>query len=106
MTAKVYVSQGGSYRSALPVNEVLGAATVSQIGGVYLATTIPDPNVTIPADAPAGGTGATAGAWDTAAHRDEAIATINGLVDAVTQLQAHVIVLQAVLRVSGVLPPA
>lgn len=29
--------------------------------------------------APVGGTGATAGAWDTAAHRDAAIATINNL---------------------------
>lgn len=34
------------------------------------------------ADAPAGGTGATAGAFDTAAHRDEAIAAINAIIDA------------------------
>lgn len=34
-----------------------------------------------PGAAPAGGTGATAGAWDTAANRDAAIATINGLRD-------------------------
>lgn len=33
----------------------------------------------IPAAAPAGGTGATAGAWDTAANRDAAITTINDL---------------------------
>lgn len=33
----------------------------------------------LPAVAPAGGTGAAAGAWDTAANRDAAIATINGL---------------------------
>ena len=34
-----------------------------------------------PAAAPAGGTGAAAGGWDTAANRDAAIATINGLRD-------------------------
>jgi len=33
----------------------------------------------VPAAAPAGGVGLAAGAWDTAANRDLAIATINGL---------------------------
>lgn len=33
----------------------------------------------VPAAAPAGGTGTTAGAWDTAANRDAAITTINDL---------------------------
>lgn len=33
----------------------------------------------MPAAAPAGGTGATAGAYDTAAHRDELIVTVNDL---------------------------
>lgn len=42
---------------------------------------IPQAHIT---DAPAGGTGAAAGAWDTAAHRDAAIATIN---DIVTKLE-------------------
>ena len=32
-------------------------------------------------DAPAGGTGVAAGGWDTAAHRDAAIATINAILD-------------------------
>ncbi len=47
--------------------------------------------VTAAADAPAGGTGATAGAWDTAGHRDSAITTIN-------QLRADVIALQATVN--------
>lgn len=33
----------------------------------------------VPADAPVGGTGAAAGGWDTAGHRDSAITTINGV---------------------------
>jgi len=41
-------------------------------------------------DAPAGGTGAAAGGWDTAEHRNEAIAAINAIIAA---LEAHGIVL-------------
>ena len=44
------------------------------------------------ADAPAGGTGAAEGGWDTAAHRDDAIATINAIAAA---LEAHGITLKA-----------
>lgn len=41
----------------------------------------------IPAASPAGGTGAAAGAWDTAANRDAAIATINGLRDDIVEIK-------------------
>lgn len=41
-----------------------------------------------PAAAPAGGAGAAAGAWDTAANRDAAIATINGLRDIAIEVKA------------------
>lgn len=40
------------------------------------------------ADAPAGGVGAAAGGWDTAAHRDTAIATINACKAALVGLGA------------------
>ena len=43
-------------------------------------------------DAPAGGTGAAAGAWDTANNRDIAIATINAIIVA---LEAHGITVKA-----------
>ena len=62
----------------------LNATTGSKIGtaitqklGLYNAT--PVAQQTHVADAPAGGTGATAGAWDTAANRDSAIAAINAI---------------------------
>lgn len=42
-----------------------------------------------PSPAPAGGVGAAAGAWDTAANRDAAIATINALVTRLSQLEAE-----------------
>jgi len=51
-----------------------------------------------PNDAPAGGTGATAGAWDSSAHRDAAIATINGLVDCVDEIKAEIASIRAYLN--------
>jgi hypothetical protein len=47
------------------------------------------------ADAPAGGTGATAGAYDTAANRDLMIATVNGLNATVASLLVEVAALTA-----------
>ncbi len=43
-----------------------------------------------PAAAPAGGTGATAGAYDTAAHRDDLITTVNALRTCVIELKAEI----------------
>ena len=54
-------------------------------------------------DAPAGGTGAAAGAWDTANHRDAAIASIDALVADVTALRTKVNALLASLRAAGLL---
>ena len=50
---------------------------------------------TLTADAPAGGTGATAGAMDTAGNRDLMIATVNGLNATV----ASILVTVAAMRV-------
>lgn len=55
-------------------------ATTGAVADTAAATTTTTATA-VPAAAPAGGTGATAGAWDTAANRDLAIATINGLRD-------------------------
>ena len=44
-----------------------------------------------PAAAPAGGTGTAAGGWDTAANRDAAIATINGLRTAFADMKARLV---------------
>lgn len=49
-----------------------------------------------PVAAPAGGTGATAGAYDTAANRNIAIATINSL-------RTRVAEIEAVLQAAGLL---
>jgi hypothetical protein len=55
--------------------------------------------VTTAQDAPAGGTGAAAGGWDTAGHRDTAIATINELRADVIALRATLLATQADLAV-------
>lgn len=54
------------------------AAANSAAAAAATATSIA---AAVPAAAPAGGVGAAAGGWDTAANRDAAIATINGLRD-------------------------
>jgi hypothetical protein len=54
-------------------------------------------------DAPAGGVGAAAGAWDTSAHRDAAIATINDTVTDVAALITWADALQALLITAGIL---
>jgi len=65
-------------------NIVVGTATGSKIGtgvaqklGFFDATPVVQSASADQAAAPAGGTGATAGAYDTAAHRDAAIALLN-----------------------------
>jgi len=52
---------------------------------------------TVVAAAPAGGTGVAAGGWDTSAHRDAAIATINNTATRLTNLETR-------LRAYGLLP--
>lgn len=49
-----------------------------------------------PANAPAGGTGTTAGAWDTSVNRDAAIATINSS-------KARIDAIEAALKSLGLL---
>ena len=51
-----------------------------------------------PAAAPAGGTGAAAGGWDTAGNRDSAIRTINYTRTRVGEIEAR-------LKTFGLLPP-
>lgn len=53
--------------------------------------------------APVGGTGAAAGGWDTAGHRDSAITTINALVTDVTNLQSELAALRTILIDAGLL---
>jgi len=50
------------------------------------------------ADAPAGGTGATAGAYDSAANRNIAIAKINNNSDRIAEIED-------ILQTLGILPP-
>ena len=56
---------------------------------------------TATAAAPAGGTGTAAGGWDTAAHRDTAIAAINNLQTRVADLEARLNTTSGVGLISG-----
>ncbi len=80
-----------------------GNATTT-VAGVVKKSAAQVTNVAaVPAAAPAGGTGATAGAYDTAANRDAAIVTINGLRTDVIELQAVVNGLLGKLITAGIL---
>jgi hypothetical protein len=76
--------------AAWPVNQIGVATQGDAVADVAALTSSAPAAVTAAADAPAGGTGAAAGGWDTAGHRDTAITTIN-------QLRADVIALRATL---------
>lgn len=107
---QLYASQGNGGKASVTVAELADAisgditipnAGVSTVGGVLLGSGVTAATAVIPAAAPSGGTGTAAGAWDTAADRDAAIATINGLRTAVTELQTKVNALISSLSSSG-----
>lgn len=81
------------------------AATATVRGAVLLSAASVNSAAAVPAAAPAGGVGAAAGGWDTAANRDLAIVTINGLRTLVTELQTQHNDLLTKLRAAGVLTP-
>lgn len=120
LSTKLYASQGNGGSSSVSIEEIgeiliplvpptppspLPAPTASVRGGVLLQARITPTSSTVPAAAPAGGTGTEAGAWDTSANRDAAIATINGLVPAVTELQTKVNGILTALKSAGLLTP-
>lgn len=74
--------------------ETLGSAELNAV-----MTALPTAAVaTVAGPTPAGGTGATAGAYDTAAHRDELIATV-------AEIKVSLNALLAALRTAGVVTP-
>lgn len=85
------------------VNTALAVATTGTRGMVLTAAARADNASTIPAAAPAGGTGTAAGGWDTAGNRDAAITTINGLRTAISDLKTEHNDLLAKLRAAGIL---
>lgn len=89
--------------SPVTMTNAFALTSTTQAGPVKKAAARADDATAIPAAAPAGGTGAAAGGWDTAANRDAAIATINGLRTNVTNLQAALNDLLAKLRTAGIL---
>jgi hypothetical protein len=75
------------------VNVVLGTTTGTKIGtaasqklAFFNATPIVQPAAAAQGACPAGGTGASGGAWDTSGNRDTAIATINAMRTALINL--------------------
>jgi hypothetical protein len=76
-------------------------ATTSTAGIVKKSATVAAVSAATPAAAPAGGTGATAGAYDTAVNRDAMIATVNGLRTEMIDVKAQLNALIAALKAAG-----
>lgn len=75
-------------RKAFPGKQAAALAnSISE--GALAAQGVATAVAAVPAAAPAGGTGAAAGGWDTAGNRDLAIAAINGLRTDVIELQTQ-----------------
>jgi len=90
-STRIQLVSGGAITITDGVNIALGTTTGTKIGtattqklGFFNAT--PVVRQTAPAAAPAGGTGATAGAWSSAANRNTAIDCINGIRTALINL--------------------
>lgn len=96
---------GKAVKAAADADAVVRIALCSgdAVAAAGKAAAVADADAVTATDAPEGGTGAAAGAWDTAEHRDAAIAAINALVDDVTALRAKVNALLASLRAAGIL---
>lgn len=112
MTLKLYASQGNNGKATVSISEVVDevnanivipAATSTVLGGVLEASGITDSTATVANAAPAGGTGAAAGGWDTAVNRDTAITTINDTRTLALELQTKVNALISSLETSGVI---
>lgn len=87
------------------LHEMLGmeVATESEYGVVKKATVQTAVTAATITAAPAGGTGATGGAYDTAANRDTAIAAINSLITEVAELTTVVNGILTKLKTAGVM---
>lgn len=109
---KLYVSQGGGGKSTVSVDEivalagseiVLPAPTADVRGGVLTGPGVTDSTATVALAAPAGGTGAAAGGWDTAVNRDAAIVTINETRTLALELQTKVNAILSSLEGNGIM---
>jgi len=74
--------------------ETLGSSELNTVFAALPTAAVAD----VAGLAPAGGTGATAGAYDTAAHRDALIATV-------AEIKVQLNALLAALRTAGIVTP-
>ena len=86
VTFTAAVALNGQVTLGDAINIALNTTTGTKIGtavgqklGFWNVTPVEQPAGAAQAAAPAGGTGAAQGAWDTSGHRDSAIATINAI---------------------------
>lgn len=88
LAGTVTVLDGVNFTFGASAGTQFGTSTASKIA-FWGATPISRPTaLTAPTgEAPAGGTGTAAGGWDTAAHRDTAIAALNNAITRINELE-------------------
>lgn len=100
---QIYLDEGGNRQVVESAGEVRMEVGAKVTAAGTQAATIAAPATVLAANAPAGGTGAAAGAWDTAPDRDTAIALINNLKAAVAELQTEMTAVLVALKGVGVI---
>jgi len=86
------------------ITRLIGLGVPKHVARVLApGTTVADPAAITSLAAPAGGTGATAGAYDTAAHRNEAITAINANRTDIAAVRTQLVALLAELRDQGII---
>ncbi len=103
---KVYMEQGGDRQVVKSGGEIkieTGGKIVPNSG--TQAAAIADVAASDPLAAPAGGSGATAGAYDTAGNRDLMIAAVNDNRTQTIEIKADLDAIKAALRGAGILAP-
>ncbi len=103
---KVYMEQSGDRQVVKSGGEIkmeTGSKIVNNAGAQ--AAAIPAVAASDPLAAPAGGTGATAGAYDTAANRDLMIAAVNVNRTQQLEIKADLDAIKVALAGAGILAP-
>ncbi len=107
MTGSLWKVGGNGGAGTAEVIDTAGVATLEldgvPIAGAAQGTAVADAAAATAIDAPAGGAGATAGAYDSAINRDAMITSQNALIDDVADIRTQLNALIASLEVAGVI---
>lgn len=107
MVESLFKVGGNGGAGTMEVKDTAGVASIeldgTPIAGATQGGAVADAAAATALDAPAGGTGATAGAYDDATNRDLMIASQNAIIDDVADIRTQFNALLASLEAAGVI---